>query len=47
MSAMINTVRASARRFVDDGWLPLVLFTWAKIEVSAPLRAPHPLKAGS
>jgi hypothetical protein len=27
MSAMINTVRASARRFVDDGWLPLVLFT--------------------
>ena len=26
MRAMINTVYESARRFIDDGWLPMVLF---------------------
>jgi hypothetical protein len=26
MRAIINTVHESARRFIDDGWLPVVLF---------------------
>jgi hypothetical protein len=26
MRAMIKTVHLSARRFIDDGWLPMVLF---------------------
>ena len=26
MRAMIKTVYVSARRFIDDGWLPVVLF---------------------
>ncbi|MGA7490043.1 MAG: hypothetical protein WBW74_24230 [Xanthobacteraceae bacterium] len=26
MRAMIDALRRSARRFLDDGWLPLVLF---------------------
>jgi hypothetical protein len=26
MRAMLDTVHESVRRFIDDGWLPMVLF---------------------
>jgi hypothetical protein len=42
MRAMIKTVHLSVRRFIDDGWLPMVLFAAVMLAAFLSADSAHP-----